>query len=67
MTRDNLGNSINGDTDMINPHRHNTNNKNEEIIPLKELEKEAIKKSIAKCVQGKRTIQTSFNLRSVIQ
>ncbi|QEK11233.1 AAA family ATPase [Crassaminicella thermophila] len=43
MTRDNLGNLINKDTNTIN------NNQNEEIITLKELEKYEIEKSIILC------------------
>lgn len=49
MTRDNLGNLIDKDSYVPNTDEHTKNNKTEEIIPLAELEKEAIKRSIIIC------------------
>ncbi|SHJ92887.1 sigma-54 interaction domain-containing protein [Tepidibacter formicigenes] len=48
MTRDNLGNLIKPKT-TTSSHSYNTFNENEEVIPLKELEKNAIIKSISLC------------------
>ncbi|QXM06442.1 sigma-54 interaction domain-containing protein [Crassaminicella indica] len=49
MTRDNLGNLINKDTATTNKNNCCTDDQTEEIIPLKELEKDAIQKSIILC------------------
>lgn len=49
MTKDNLGNLIVQDTDNKNSNNTCTNKENEEIISLKDLERQAIQKSISLC------------------